>query len=60
MTLWKNKKRDRAVRLDRRPEAPGNNWPVFDLDLVEAATKESMFVARLFKKVRRWENLKRR
>ena len=60
MKLWKNKKKNRPVRLDRRPDAPGDNWPVFDLDLIEAAKKESLLVARLFRKNSRWENLKRK
>ncbi len=59
MKLWKNKKKDRPVRLDRRLEAPGDNWPVFDLDLLEAARRDSLLVARLFRKKPRWENLKR-
>lgn len=60
MTLWKNKKKARPVRLDRRPEAPGDNWPVFDFDLIEAAKRESLLVARLFRKLPRGEGLKRR
>ena len=59
MKLWKNNKKDRPVRLDRRLEAPGDNWPVFDLDLLEAARRDSLLVARLFRKKPRWENLKR-
>lgn len=36
-------KQVRPVRLD----APGDNWPVLDLELIEAARRESLLVARL-------------
>ena len=59
MNLKKNKKIRRPIRLDRHLVAPGDIWPVFDLDVLQAARKESLLVAWLFRKKPRGQQLKR-
>ena len=60
MRLWKKKKMNRPVRLDRWVDAPGDNWPAFDLDFLQTAKRESLLFARLFGNKPRWKNLRKK
>ena len=47
------------MRLDRRVDAPGDNWPVLDLESIERGLKVSLLLAKLSRKRPTWEDLKR-
>ncbi len=55
MTKNRNKTLRRALRLDRRVE-PGEVWPVLGLDLIGRALRESLLVAKLRERGRRWQS----
>ena len=44
----------RALRLDRWIDARGGQGPVFDLDVVHRAFKQSLLVARLYRRPARY------
>ena len=44
----------RPVRLDRPIEAPWEDGPVFDLDVIHRGFKESLLVAGLFRRPARY------
>jgi hypothetical protein len=50
-------KKNKTLRLDRRLDAPGDNWPALDLRLLAAARKESLLVAQLRIRKPRWRLL---
>ncbi|HXX92168.1 MAG TPA: hypothetical protein VEN81_00955 [Planctomycetota bacterium] len=52
-----NRPRRRVIRLDRAPLPVGDNWPVFDLELLTVARMESLLVARLRMRKSRWRLL---
>jgi hypothetical protein len=49
-------KRDRRDRT-RRLDAPGDNWPVLDFELIREAMENSLLVAMMLRDEPEWEEL---
>ena len=50
MTMRELKLKKKPLRIDRRPEASIDAWPVFDLELLHRSLSDSMLVAKLFRR----------